>query len=68
MVTKVSSAIALSQVRLCGTSSKTFFEEIKDLNRLKWLDEETLRAMIRTAVKEGSPGDNKNKVCLAEFV
>ena len=44
------------------------FEEIKDLNRMKWLDEEKLRAMIRTAVKEGSPGDDKNKICLAGFV
>ena len=43
-------------------------EEVENLNRLKWFDEETLRAMIRAAVKEGSPGDNKNKVYLAGFV
>ena len=31
----------------------------KIITNYKELDEETLRAMIRTAVKEGSPGDDK---------
>ena len=35
---------------------------MKELNNFSWLkllDEETLRAMMRTAVREGSPGDDK---------
>ena len=32
----------------------------------EWLDEETLRAMMRTAVKEGSPGDDKIRFVLHE--
>ena len=34
-------------------------EEIKNQDKLKELDEETLRAMVRAAVKNGTPGDDK---------
>ena len=41
-------------------------QEVENLNRLKWLDEETLRTTIGTAVKEGSPGDDKTRFVLQD--
>ena len=38
-------------------------EEMKGFGRLELLDEETVRAMVRTAVQEGSPGDDTS--CMA---
>ena len=37
-------------------------EEIQGSGRLKLLDEETLRATVRTAVKDGSPGGDRQEV------
>ena len=44
-----------------------FIEEINGFNRLKWLDEETLRAMVRTPFKDGTPGDDKRRFVLQFF-
>ena len=63
MITEVSKAIA--QVVTHGPAEQTWFvqqeiiNEIEDNYKIKELDEETLRAMIQTAGKAGSPGDDK---------
>ena len=45
--------------RQTGFVQQKHIEEINGFNRLKWLDEETLRAMVRAVVKNGSPADDK---------
>ena len=40
-----------------GSSSKKI-EEITGFDPVKWLIEETLRAMVRTAVEDGTPGSD----------
>ena len=38
-----------------------FFEKSINFNRLKWFDEEALKALMSTAVKDGSPGDDQTR-------
>ena len=45
--------------RQAGFLQQKHIEEINGFNRLKWLDEETLTAMVRVALKDGSPADDK---------
>ena len=49
------------QCKHCS-NSKTLLMKL----RLKWLHEETLRAVMRTAVKDGSPGDEKVRFVLQD--
>ena len=63
----MSNAIALvvghTQCRHTWFEQHKIVEEMKGFGRLELLDEETLRAMVRSAVQEGSPGDDTS--CIA---
>ena len=61
---------AMSQVVRHNQKGQIWFEqqqivEIKDLDRSKSLDEETLLIMIRMAVKMAHQDTRKNEVCLS---